>query len=542
MNLLHNFSSIFRRASAAHLNSGMLEGAMRSRLENLPLLMPGQQVSTLGAEAEPEALNALPLPLPPAAPPTAGAGRAQAETDGAPVIYQRSGARGGLLKAGLQQAQWDNPFISHALPAVLQLQRLQGGAAESQAQIRAQLGLELKLYRERLAASGCEWQQAQDASYLLCTYLDEVCNDAARGAGQQPYDGERSLLVEFHDDAWGGEDAFADLQRWLRHEPAPTPLLELYELVLALGWQGRYRVLERGEALLQDLRSQLHAAIWRQREPEPLGAELIAPPPPPPPPEPEAPPRQRWLTPLRGGAIALGVVALAYGAANISLDLLGRPIREALAAWTPPLRSINLATTLPPPLPQLLSEGWLVAYKHPQGWLLVFRSDGAFDVGKAEVRASFQKNIERLGQAFAPWPGDLEVIGHTDRQPIQTSAFPSNQRLSEARARSVADSLRQTAIPGGAQAPDNAVARRIDSSGRGDSAPLDAAQTPAAYERNRRVDVLWKVADAAKGAQAQPSVPQAQSPQTPAPLALAPGVGIGNGPSPLEPGYKEQQP
>ncbi|UGA37709.1 hypothetical protein JOS77_27730 [Chromobacterium haemolyticum] len=66
---------------------------------------------------------------------------------------------------------------------------------------------------------------------------------------------------------------------------------------------------------------------------------------------------------------------------------------------------------------------------------------------------------------------------------------------------------------------------------------MDAAQTPAAYERNRRVDVLWKVADAAKGAQAQPSVPQAQSP-----LALAPGVGIGNGPSPLEPGYKEQQP
>ncbi|MCP1290455.1 OmpA family protein [Chromobacterium sp. S0633] len=235
------------------------------------------------------------------------------------------------------------------------------------------------------------------------------------------------------------------------------------------------------------------------------------------------------------------MVALAYGAANISLDLLGRPIREALAAWTPPLRSINLATTLPPPLPQLLSEGWLVAYKHPQGWLLVFRSDGAFDVGKAEVRASFQKNIERLGQAFAPWPGDLEVIGHTDRQPIQTSAFPSNQRLSEARARSVADTLRQTAIPGGAQAPDNAVARRIDSSGRGDSAPLDAAQTPAAYERNRRVDVLWKVADAAKGAAAAVPSP-GQSAQTPAPLALAPGVGIANGPSPLEPGYKEQQP
>ncbi|UGA37710.1 hypothetical protein JOS77_27735 [Chromobacterium haemolyticum] len=186
---------------------------------------------------------------------------------------------------------------------------------------------------------------------------------------------------------------------------------------------------------------------------------MIEPPPPPPPPEPEAPPRQRWLTPLRGGAIALGVVALAYGAANISLDLLGRPIREALAAWTPPLRAINLATTLPPPLPQLLSEGWLVAYKHPQGWLLVFRSDGAFDVGKAEVRASFQKNIERLGQAFAPWPGDLggdrphRPPTHPDQRLPQQSALVRGAR----------------ALGGGLSAPDRDPRRRASARQRGGS-------------------------------------------------------------------------
>ncbi|MGC0154636.1 type IVB secretion system protein IcmH/DotU [Chromobacterium vaccinii] len=538
MNLLHHFSSIFRRASTAHLRSGMVEGAMRSRLENLPLQMTRRGVTTIDEPQDYDEREIIAEGEPPPRPAAQEAAMpryaAASEPDALPVIYQRPGARASLLKAGQQQSQWHNPFISHAMPAVLQLQRILENTPKSQAQLRAQLGMELKLYRERLAGAGCEWQQAQDASYLLCTYLDEVCNDAARHAGLQSYDGERSLLVEFHGDAWGGEDAFSDLERWVRHEPLPTDLLALYELALALGWQGRYRVLERGDALLQDLRSQLHATIWRQREPEALGGELAAPPPAPAA-EPPSAASRRWLTPMRGGAIALSVVALAYGAASIGLDVQGRPIREALAAWTPPLRTINLATTLPSPLPQLLSEGWLVAYKHPQGWLLVFRSDGAFDVGKANVRASFQKNIERLGLAFAPWPGDLEVIGHTDRQPIQTSEFPSNQQLSEARARSVADMLRQTAIPGGAHAPDNAVARRIESSGRGDNAPLDPAKTPAAYERNRRVDVLWKVVDTARSPDARPAA-------QPDPLDLASGVSIGDTAGPLNPAYKERQP
>ncbi|MGZ2747084.1 type IVB secretion system protein IcmH/DotU [Burkholderia stagnalis] len=420
----------------------------------------------------------LPFPVP--------AGNARAPRDGAessPVVYSQQGEQVAILKAGQQSASWSNPFVSHALPAILQLRRHLADGPLDQSAVRTQLGLEARLYRERLASSGCEWEQIRDASYLLCTYLDESVSDAARAASQVLYDGERSLLVEFHDDAWGGEDAFADLGRWMKADDPPVGLLAFYELILSLGWRGRYRVLDRGDVLLQDLRSQLHALIWRHVPPEPLGTGLITP----------ARARRRWWTPVRAGAVALGVVLLTYGIASAVLDSQGRPMRNALAAWMPPTRTINLAETLPPPLPQLLSEGWLTAYKHPQGWLLVFRSDGAFDVGKAQVRADFERNIERLGLAFAPWPGDLEVIGHTDRQPIRTSEFADNVALSEARARTVAAELRKTAVPGGAQAPENAVQRNIDYSGRGDAQPIDPAQTPAAYERNRRVDVLWKV-------------------------------------------------
>ncbi len=465
MSLLRNLSSTLRRVSMA---SNMLDRAaanpdLVTRVPTLSSLssaaMTSSAVSTTGttntvasggaaagapsfappaADAFPQADGAprnpavLQFPVPGGAPAPADARVA------APVVYSAQGEQAAIMKAGLQQASWNNPFVSHALPAVLQLQRHLAAGPLNQAAIRTQLGLEVRLYRERLAASGCEWEQIRDASYLLCTYLDETVNDAAREHAQVVYDGERSLLVEFHDDAWGGEDAFADLSRWMKTEPPPIPLLSFYELILSLGWQGRYRVLDRGDVLLQDLRSQLHALIWHHVPPEPLGTELVAP----------AKRRRSWWTAGRAAAVALGVLVLAYGAISFWLDSQGRPIRNALAAWMPPTRTINIAETLPPPLPQILTEGWLTAYKHPQGWLLVFKSDGAFDVGKANVRADFMHNIERLGLAFAPWPGDLEVIGHTDSRPIRTSEFPDNQALSEARARNVADELRKTALPG----------------------------------------------------------------------------------------------
>jgi type VI secretion system protein ImpK len=164
------------------------------------------------------------------------------------------------------------------------------------------------------------------------------------------------------------------------------------------------------------------------------------------------------------------------------LDRASRPLREALAAWVPPVRVINLAEQLPPPLPQLLSEGWLKAYKHPLGWLLVFSSDGAFSSGKAKVAEAFEPNLQRLARAFAPWPGELEVIGHTDQQPIRASRFASNLALSQARAAEVARYLQE-----------QQGARRIEWSGKGDSDPVDASSSPGAMSRNRRVDVLWKV-------------------------------------------------
>lgn len=417
-----------------------------------------------------------PFPLQPAV--------AQAAQGAAPpTIYRHAGGKASLVRPGQQNASWRNPYVAYAMPALLQVQRALGQAAVDHLALRAQMALELRLFRERLGKKVSDWGLLDDASYLLCTYLDEVTSDHARVQGVAPYGGERSLLVEFHGDAWGGEDAFAKLEQRMEEAKPPLDLLMLYELLMSLGWQGRYRVRDRGDVLLQDLRARLNAMIWHQHGPATLGDTFEV--------APQG--RQRWLTVLRAALIFVLLAGLLWVAAAVDLDNRGRPLREALASWTPPVRTINLAETLPPPLPQLLAEGWLTAEKHPQGWLLIFRSDGAFDVGKAQFRPEFLNNVERLGQAFAPWPGDLEVIGHTDDQPIRHSKFRSNQALSEARAETVAAELRQSATPGGGRAVGKVVPRQVSAVGVGDSQPRDPAQTDGARTRNRRVDVLWKV-------------------------------------------------
>lgn len=411
--------------------------------------------------------------------------KAQLNTQEANVLGKKRTAevRAVMHKAGQQHSSWQNPFISHAMPAVLSVQRHLEEGSLNQPEVRLQLVQELRLYRERLTQSGIDAEQIIDASYLLCTYLDEVVSDFARQQAQTPYLEEPSLLVEFHGDAWGGEDAFTNLERWMRHDHSPHLLLGFYELVLSLGWQGRYRVRDRGDVLLLDLRSQLHALVWGHEGPPSLGGDLIYP----------EPARLMGWSLKKKLIVGLLVGFFVYGLANLILDIYGRPVRAELAAWEPPVRTINLAERLPQPLPDLLNEGWLSAYKHPQGWLLVFRSDGAFDVGKAEFKPQFINNIERMAKALAPWPGDLEVIGHTDIQPIKSAQFPSNLELSKARAETAAQVLRSIAAKDGGNASDNVIPRVISASGRGDTEPVDKSKTTAAFEKNRRVDVLWKV-------------------------------------------------
>jgi type VI secretion system protein ImpK len=53
--------------------------------------------------------------------------------------------------------------------------------------------------------------------------------------------------------------------------------------------------------------------------------------------------------------------------------------------------------------------------------------------------------------------------------------------------------MRESVIPGSARAPANTIQRQLTASGRGETEPIDGGTSAAAFERNRRVDILWKL-------------------------------------------------
>jgi chemotaxis protein MotB len=117
----------------------------------------------------------------------------------------------------------------------------------------------------------------------------------------------------------------------------------------------------------------------------------------------------------------------------------------------------------------------------------VFQSEVLFDQGSAELGvagkfqlAQFAKTLKEISAEIPDsinWI--LRVDGHTDRVPISTARFPSNWELSTARATEVVKYLIDRGI-----SPD-----RLAATGFGDNQPLDPRDTPAAYQRNRRIEM-----------------------------------------------------
>ena len=112
------------------------------------------------------------------------------------------------------------------------------------------------------------------------------------------------------------------------------------------------------------------------------------------------------------------------------------------------------------------------------GTTVTISSDVLFDFDSADLTSKARAVVDATAQRLAAKGGRLTVVGHTDG----VGTPPYNQRLSEARARSVADQLRSTLGTG----------RAIDTSGRAATEPVapetvDGRDNPEGRAVNRRV-------------------------------------------------------
>ena len=117
----------------------------------------------------------------------------------------------------------------------------------------------------------------------------------------------------------------------------------------------------------------------------------------------------------------------------------------------------------------------------------VMQSDVLFPVGSADLTpdgvVQMSKIAETVKHIAAKIPPNiawvLDVDGYADRQPITGGRFASNWDLSASRAISVVNLLIKEGVP-----PDHLAA-----TGFGDNHPLDPAETPEGYARNRRIEL-----------------------------------------------------
>ncbi|MFZ1829029.1 MAG: peptidoglycan -binding protein [Candidatus Competibacteraceae bacterium] len=117
----------------------------------------------------------------------------------------------------------------------------------------------------------------------------------------------------------------------------------------------------------------------------------------------------------------------------------------------------------------------------------VFQSEVLFGSGEAALSLNGQGDLDKFAMIYQQLamqlPPDLPVIievqGHTDRAPIRSGRFPSNWELSTRRAQEVVNYLIRQGVP----------PQRLAAAGMGEYHPLDAADTPEAYRRNRRIEL-----------------------------------------------------
>jgi len=154
----------------------------------------------------------------------------------------------------------NNPVIAVAKPLLSLLTRLsQTHQHQDVNGLHARTIQEIRNFEINAQQKGISSQQITIARYILCSAIDETVLNTPWGSNSSwP---SQSMLSTFHRENTGGQKFFAILEK-MQQNPAPNiDLLELIAVCLALGFQGKYRVVQGGLNHIETIRTQLHHQI-----------------------------------------------------------------------------------------------------------------------------------------------------------------------------------------------------------------------------------------------------------------------------------------
>ena len=382
-----------------------------------------------------------------------------------------------------------NPLVSAAARLLVLLGKLRTTVQQPDVDaLRASTVASLQAFDTKARASGASNESVLAARYVLCTAIDEAIANTPWGV--QIGWNKQSLLVQFHNETWGGERVFQLLSRLAQDPSKHLDLLELIYSVMALGFEGRYRVVDNGRSQLDGVRARL-AEIIRVNRPahDPqlslhwCGAAAGA-------------MRVRDSIPLWViGSGLLLLLALTWLGLRIWLNHQSDALWSQLAALRVPSLTVAAPAPVPAKSPRLarflepeVRQGLVTVTDEADRSVVRLRGDAFFSSGSAEPLAPALPVLARIGQALAEMQGDLLINGHSDSQPIRSLRYPSNWHLSAARAQAVKDALAQQVN-----------AARMTTEGKADAEPVAPNDTAANRARNRRVEIVLLMPAAQQG-------------------------------------------
>lgn len=399
--------------------------------------------------------------------------------------------------ADVEAAQ--NPLLKAAQPLLRALADMPGQLSEEGVPIfHRLLEREVASFQSICTSALIKHEHVVAASYSLCTALDEAANSTEWGGGKGAEAGiwaGRQLAAKFHGDTKGGDKFFLLVGRLAASPQEHIDLLELMYQILGLGFEGRFSTATNGRRQLETIRHRLFSLLGNARGDVPqdlsphwkgVGAgkfRLLRSVP-------------VWVTASLLTLILFGLFAwYKYQLLQLSADVeeriaaIGR-MRPPPEPPAPPMKPLRLKELLAPEI----ARGTVTVDEDDRRSAVTFRGDDMFVAGQARMSAKILPVLAKVADEINQVSGSVKVTGHSDNQPIKTREFPDNQVLSEKRAAAVAAALQGRGV----------VASRIQTEGRGDTAPVADSATALGRARNRRVDILVTQGDGSTAAQQAP--------------------------------------
>ena len=157
-----------------------------------------------------------------------------------------------------------NPLVNAASALLAVLEKVRHAMNhDNVSALHQRLVNEMRAFETRAREQGARQEIILSARYVMCSALDEAILNTPWGS--ESAWGQRTLLTVFHNEASGGEKVFLILDR-MRQSPAENlNMLELIYVCLCMGFEGKYRLQQRGRDSIEQMKDELFTVIRSYR-------------------------------------------------------------------------------------------------------------------------------------------------------------------------------------------------------------------------------------------------------------------------------------